>query len=129
MPVRSKVAYFREVDLHLQLGGLGVEELLRAEQAPAGAQVLDQVLVGILDEAALVRADALDVGLERRGERGPVLDPQRRQIAFHGRGAAVPCISFIWMRRSAKRSRRSSTSARRFRLRHQATKPKKGSTR
>jgi hypothetical protein len=39
-----------------------VQEAFRVMQAPARAQVLDQVLVGILDEAAGVRADALVVG-------------------------------------------------------------------
>ena len=41
---------------------VGVQEPLGAEQAPARAQVLDQVVVGVLDPAAGVRADALVVG-------------------------------------------------------------------
>ena len=41
---------------------IGVQERLRAQQPPAGAQVLDQVGVGVLDPAPGVRADALVVG-------------------------------------------------------------------
>ena len=44
---------------------VGVQQALGAEHPPARLEVLDQIRVGVLDEDALVRADALVVGAVR----------------------------------------------------------------